>query len=212
MHTVRSIAVVVAALALTTTAWADEPPLPKSKAAATKAAADTAAKDKAAATNAAADKTAATKAAGDKAAAGKTAEPTPPPGDQPPATKPATTTPAATKGKPGKRAKKYRSKQRIPCEHGLAMGKWDGGCESEFRKDKVWQAQWKSVMKKDLKPEVHETEARRISTNNKHVVMAYAGLWIIVVGFLVMMFLRQGKLQNEIARLESELKKAVDEG
>lgn len=112
-----------------------------------------------------------------------------------------------------KRDKPYRTDKRvrIACEHNLAMGKWPENCEEEFRKDAKWRAQWKSVIKKDLKPEVHETESKRITTNNKHVIMMYAGLWIIVVGFFLMMFLRQSKLTAEIERLRADLKRAVDE-
>lgn len=160
-------------------------------------------------------------AAADKPTAG-TGQPATKPAD-PAAAKPAAAAPGKTEtpaqpaatgqgaaGK-GKRGKRYRSPMRIQCEHGLAIGKWEADCEDEFRKDQVWQRQWASVIKKDLKPEVHRTEAQRISTNNRHVVMAYAGLWILAVGFLVLMWLRQAKLMNEIERLESELKKAVAE-
>jgi len=197
MSTVRTFVILIASLALTfgaftSSAWADAEPPPKESGGAVN---PNAVKGKDAKPDAAKEKPAATT---DKPAAGKA---------------PAKTEPAATDTKKRrKRPKKYRSDKRIPCEHGLGMGKWDGHCEDEFRKDKVWQAQWKSVLKKDLKPEVHETESRRFATNNKHVVMAYVAIWLIVVGLFVMMWLRQSKLMEEISRLESELKKVSDEG
>lgn len=112
--------------------------------------------------------------------------------------------------KPGK---PYRTERRvrIACEHGLMIGKWPADCEEEFHKDAKWRAQWKSVIKKDLKPEVREAEAKSITTNHKHVIMMYAGLWVIMVAFLLLMYLRQSKLTAEIERLRAELRRAVDE-
>lgn len=59
--------------------------------------------------------------------------------------------------------------------------------------------------------EFHAQDARQITKNNKHVVMAYAALWGIVALFVVGMWLRQRKLTEQILRLEAELKKAAAE-
>jgi hypothetical protein len=45
--------------------------------------------------------------------------------------------------------------------------------------------------------------------DNRHVALAYGALWVLSAGFLGLMFLRQRKLDAEIARLEAEVKKAV---
>jgi hypothetical protein len=62
-----------------------------------------------------------------------------------------------------------------------------------------------------MRPEVHQQDANLMMTNRKHVVMAYTALWILAVVFLVLMWLRQQKLTAEIARLESDLRKAAEE-
>jgi hypothetical protein len=41
--------------------------------------------------------------------------------------------------------------------------------------------------------------------------MSYAALWMLSVAFLVLLWLRQQRLSAEIARLESDLKKAAAE-
>lgn len=81
------------------------------------------------------------------------------------------------------------------------------------------RATWRDEVRKDpglkadieqaLREAVHRDESATFTRNNKHVVMAYAALWILTVGFVVMLFLRQGKLKEEIARLHRELGKAI---
>jgi hypothetical protein len=80
-------------------------------------------------------------------------------------------------------------------------------CEAELAKDKRWQAE----LGNQMRPEVHQQDASLMMTNKKHVVMAYAALWILVVVFLVLMWMRQQKLTAEIARLERDLKKAAEQ-
>ena len=80
-------------------------------------------------------------------------------------------------------------------------------CEAELAKDKVWWAELKIA----LRPEVHEEEANLITTNNRHVVIAYAALWMLAVLFIVLLWLRQSALIKEIARLEAEVRRAAEE-
>lgn len=63
-----------------------------------------------------------------------------------------------------------------------------------------------------LREGVHTRESATFTRNNRHVVIAYIAIWVLTVGFVVMMFLRQGKLQAEIARLSGELARAAKDG
>lgn len=78
-------------------------------------------------------------------------------------------------------------------------------CAAEIEKDPVWRAE----LQRRFETEFHEAEARRVTANNRHVVLAYGALWVLTVGFLGLMFLRQKKLLAEIERLEAEVKRAA---
>lgn len=78
-------------------------------------------------------------------------------------------------------------------------------CEPELYKD----ADWRADVKQKLEPEIHEEDARKMLVNRRHVVMAYAALWVIVLGFVVFMWIRQRRLQAEIARLERDIAQAT---
>jgi len=80
-------------------------------------------------------------------------------------------------------------------------------CEQELAKDKGWDAE----LRDSLRPEVHEAEAALISKNNKHVVMAYAALWILTVGFVVLLWTRQRRLLGELEALEKKVAKAAEQ-
>ena len=80
-------------------------------------------------------------------------------------------------------------------------------CIAEMSKD----AQIQVACKTQYSNEYHDQDAARATTNNKHVVMAYGALWIIVTIFVVGMWLKQRKLSEEIASLEEELAKAAAE-
>jgi hypothetical protein len=78
-------------------------------------------------------------------------------------------------------------------------------CEAELAKDARWHAELEAGMIKTF----HEREARQVTANNKHVAMAYGALWILMAGFVAMMFFRQRTLSAEIQRLEDEVKRAA---
>lgn|SRR5688500_15463540 len=80
-------------------------------------------------------------------------------------------------------------------------------CEAELAKDKGWNAE----LRDSLRPDVHEAEAALIQKNEKHVVMAYAGLWILTVGFVILLWFRQRRLVAELDLLEKKLAKAAEE-
>lgn len=74
-------------------------------------------------------------------------------------------------------------------------------CEAELRKDAGWYAE----LKLQLKDDVHQDEYATFQRNNKHVIIAYAAIWVLTVGFAFLMWLRHGKLAGELARLKSDI-------
>jgi hypothetical protein len=74
-------------------------------------------------------------------------------------------------------------------------------CEDELSKDHAW---WFNLEGR-LRTHTHEQTSKEITTNNRHVVMAYAAIWLIAVGFVVLMWRKQVALRGEIERLSKEL-------
>jgi hypothetical protein len=54
----------------------------------------------------------------------------------------------------------------------------------------------------------HEDAAKAIAKNQKHVVLAYAALWLLAAGFLLFLWRRQQHLKTEIANLKRDLEAA----
>jgi hypothetical protein len=80
-----------------------------------------------------------------------------------------------------------------------------GTWQDEVRKDPTLKAEIEDA----LRYSVHEREADTFTRNNKHVVMAYIAIWVLTAGFVLWAFLRQQALKAEIARLRSDLAKAL---
>ena len=80
-------------------------------------------------------------------------------------------------------------------------------CIAELAKD----AEIRVACMTQYSDEFHAQDAKQVTKNNKHVVMAYAALWGIVAIFVVAMWLRQRKLGAQIIELEAQLKKAAAE-
>lgn len=55
----------------------------------------------------------------------------------------------------------------------------------------------------------HASAAKAIAKNEKHVVMAYAALWVLAAGFLLFLWRRQQALKLEIANLKRDLEAAT---
>ncbi len=55
----------------------------------------------------------------------------------------------------------------------------------------------------------HELAAKAIAKNQKHVVLAYAALWVLAAGFLLFLWRRQQALKVEIANLKRDLETAT---
>ena len=85
-------------------------------------------------------------------------------------------------------------------------------CEGELAKDQAWFNDLKGRLADQLNRNVHAEAAHYATTNNKHVVAAYAVFWVLTVGFVLMMWRRQRALQGEITRLERDLAKAMKDG
>lgn len=76
-------------------------------------------------------------------------------------------------------------------------------CGAELRKDLSWQADIDSY----CDTRAHEKSAASIQRNERHVFIAYAVIWVLLAGLVGFMWLRQGRLNAEIKRLEDELRR-----
>lgn len=53
----------------------------------------------------------------------------------------------------------------------------------------------------------HLDAAQHIAKDEKHVILAYAAMWLVAAGFVLFLWLRQQKLVKEIALLKRDLEK-----
>ncbi len=53
--------------------------------------------------------------------------------------------------------------------------------------------------------DAHEDAYHHIQKNEKHVIYAYAAMWVVAALFVIFLFLRQQKLKAEIATLRRDL-------
>jgi hypothetical protein len=58
----------------------------------------------------------------------------------------------------------------------------------------------------------HDEDSAQIALNKKHVILAYAALWLLAVVFLVVQWRRQQALSERISQLHKELEAATREG
>lgn len=61
----------------------------------------------------------------------------------------------------------------------------------------------KQIDEKTIK--AHEAAAQQIAENERHVLIAYAAMWLIAALFIVFMWRRQQALKTEIAQLRKDL-------
>ena len=59
--------------------------------------------------------------------------------------------------------------------------------------------------------DAHNEAAYRIAKNEKHVIIAYAAMWIIAALFVIFLWRRQQSLKSEIAQLRRDLDAAAKE-
>jgi hypothetical protein len=60
-----------------------------------------------------------------------------------------------------------------------------------------------------LTKQEHEAAAAAIAKNEKHVIYAYAAMWLLSAGFLLFLWRRQQGLKTEIAQLKRDLDAAA---
>jgi hypothetical protein len=58
----------------------------------------------------------------------------------------------------------------------------------------------------------HETAAAAVSKNQRHVILAYAAMWLVAAGFVLFLWRRQQALRGEIAQLKHDLDAASKDG
>jgi hypothetical protein len=57
--------------------------------------------------------------------------------------------------------------------------------------------------------DVHTQAAYHVAKNHRHVIYAYAAMWIIAAAFVAFLWLRQQKLKAELAQLRADLDAAA---
>ena len=63
-----------------------------------------------------------------------------------------------------------------------------------------------------LDAEQHTKAAAAIAKNEKHVILAYAAMWIVAAAFILFLWRRQQLLRGEIAQLKADLDAATKGG
>jgi hypothetical protein len=58
----------------------------------------------------------------------------------------------------------------------------------------------------------HKRAAEDIAENERHVIYAYAAMWLLAAGFVVFLWWRQQALKTELAALRRELDAATKDG
>jgi len=76
-------------------------------------------------------------------------------------------------------------------------------CTAELRKD----ARWRAELRKQLRDKIHDEDAALMLRNKRHVVYAYASIWILSVLFLVRLWWRQRRLTAEIEQLRADVRR-----
>ena len=83
----------------------------------------------------------------------------------------------------------------------------DAACDAKAIKDPRFVADAKNA----IRPLIHAEDSKAMLTNKKHVVMAYAAILVLLVGFVVFLSIRQRKLSADIEQLRDDLDKAASE-
>lgn len=82
-------------------------------------------------------------------------------------------------------------------------------CMDAINSDQQWTDELTAIVEKRVRFQVHNQEAELIALNKKHVVMAYAAMWLLAVAFLIAQWRRQQALKKQIESLQSELQAAI---
>jgi hypothetical protein len=106
----------------------------------------------------------------------------------------------------------YADMPRVPEEHvGDEARK---ACTDAMNKDPAFAKSIIATVDKQIDQktiDAHEDAAKHIQKNEKHVLYAYAAMWIVAALFLAFLWMRQQALKAEIANLRRELEAAAKE-
>jgi len=79
-----------------------------------------------------------------------------------------------------------------------------------FAKDIVAAADKQAQVERDAATLKAHTDAQdRIAKNEKHVILAYAAMWLVAAGFVLFLWRRQQALKSEIVQLRRDLDAAA---
>jgi hypothetical protein len=98
-----------------------------------------------------------------------------------------------------------------PTADGVTPPELKRTCMDAINSDQQWTNELAAIIEKRVRFQVHNAEAELIAMNKRHVVMAYAALWLIAIGFLVMQWRRQQALKRQIETLTRDLESAIKE-
>lgn len=82
-------------------------------------------------------------------------------------------------------------------------------CMAAINSDQQWTDELRAAVQKHMTYDAHNAEATLIATNQRHVIMAYAALWLAAVGFLVLQWRKQQALREQLEALRRDLDAAV---
>ncbi|MBX3158480.1 MAG: hypothetical protein KF773_21100 [Deltaproteobacteria bacterium] len=78
--------------------------------------------------------------------------------------------------------------------------------EKNYRK-----ASYEQIERENKEIVANEQQQERFAKNERHVILAYAAMWVLAAGFLIMLWRRQQGLVAEIAQLHRDLAEATAE-
>ncbi|MEZ4358628.1 MAG: hypothetical protein R3B48_00495 [Kofleriaceae bacterium] len=82
-------------------------------------------------------------------------------------------------------------------------------CMAAINADQAWTDELLAFAQTKLRYDAHNDEAKLIALNKRHVILAYAVIWLLSVGFLIAMWRRQQALRGQLESLRRELDAAI---
>ncbi|HEU4731204.1 MAG TPA: hypothetical protein VFT22_25095 [Kofleriaceae bacterium] len=83
--------------------------------------------------------------------------------------------------------------------------------DPKFAAEIVRVADEKAALERDKDTlATHQEAAARVQKNERHVIYAYAAIWLVAAGFVIFLWRRQQALRNEITNLRRDLEAAAE--
>ncbi|HET9624200.1 MAG TPA: hypothetical protein VFP84_22660 [Kofleriaceae bacterium] len=83
--------------------------------------------------------------------------------------------------------------------------------DPKFASDIVKVADERAQIQRDADTiKAHQDATAHVQKNERHVIIAYAGLWVVAALFVIFLWRRQQALTTEIASLRRDLEAAAD--